>query len=56
MLTLAEEGPDQVLLFFEKIKVGPLFQLSYEYDPTDVLKMPETPGKIKRMKKIREKS
>ncbi|WP_192349146.1 1-acyl-sn-glycerol-3-phosphate acyltransferase [Algoriphagus sp. Y33] len=38
MLTLAEEA--NPFGFFEKIKVVPV-SISYEYDPTDVLKMPE---------------
>jgi len=39
MLTLSEEGSDG-FGFFEKIKVVPI-SISYEYDPTDILKMPE---------------
>ncbi len=39
MLTLAEEGSNS-FGYFEKIKVVPI-SISYEYDPTDVLKMPE---------------
>lgn len=39
MLTLAEEGSNP-FGYFEKIKVVPI-SISYEYDPTDILKMPE---------------
>ncbi|MEP0713349.1 1-acyl-sn-glycerol-3-phosphate acyltransferase [Algoriphagus sp.] len=39
MLTLSEEG-NNPFGYFEKIKVVPI-SISYEYDPTDVLKMPE---------------
>jgi hypothetical protein len=39
MLTLAERGIDS-FSFFEKIRIVPV-SISYEYDPTDSLKMPE---------------
>lgn len=39
MLTLSEEGSNG-FGYFEKIKVVPI-SISYEYDPTDILKMPE---------------
>jgi len=49
-------GPDQFSYFEKDFKVVPNFQFPYEYDHTDDLKMPlKLPGKIKGMKKIREK-
>ncbi len=51
MLTLAEEGPDQ-FAFFEKINVVPV-SISYEYDPTDVLKMPELLAKSRDEKYVK---
>lgn len=51
MLTLAEEGADQ-FSYFEKIKVVPI-SISYEYDPTDVLKMPELLAKSRDEKYIK---
>jgi hypothetical protein len=54
MLTLAEEGPDQ-FSYFENIKVVPI-SISYEYDPTDVLKMPELLAKSKDEKYVKSEN
>ena len=54
MLTLAEEGKDQ-FSFFEKVKVVPI-SISYEYDPTDVLKMPELLAKSKDEKYVKSEN
>jgi hypothetical protein len=54
MLTLAEEGSDQ-FSYFEKIKVVPI-SISYEYDPTDVLKMPELLAKSRDEKYVKEEN
>ncbi|MFT4859042.1 MAG: hypothetical protein ACI9UV_002657 [Algoriphagus sp.] len=54
MLTLAEEGSDQ-FSYFEKIKVVPI-SISYEYDPTDVLKMPELLAKSKDEKYVKSEN
>lgn len=54
MLTLSEEGPDS-FCFFEKIKVVPI-SISYEYDPTDVLKMPELLAKARDEKYIKSEN
>lgn len=51
MLTLAEDGPDQ-FSYFEKINVVPI-SISYEYDPTDVLKMPELLAKSRDEKYVK---
>jgi hypothetical protein len=54
MLTLSEEGSDQ-FSYFEKIKVVPI-SISYEYDPTDVLKMPELLAKSKDEKYVKSEN
>ncbi|WPR76541.1 1-acyl-sn-glycerol-3-phosphate acyltransferase [Algoriphagus sp. NG3] len=54
MLTLAEEGKNP-FDFFEKIKLVPV-SISYEYDPTDVLKMPELLAKSKDEKYIKSEN
>ncbi len=51
MLTLTEEGPNP-FGFFEKIKLVPI-SISYEYDPTDVLKMPELLAKSRDEKYVK---
>ncbi len=51
MLTLSEEGANP-FGYFEKIKVVPI-SISYEYDPTDVLKMPEWLAKSRDEKYIK---
>jgi len=51
MLTLSEEGADP-FRYFEKIKVIPI-SISYEYDPTDVLKMPELLAKSRDEKYVK---
>ncbi|PZX53123.1 glycerol-3-phosphate acyltransferase [Algoriphagus ratkowskyi] len=51
MLTLSDEGKNP-FEYFEKIKVVPI-SISYEYDPTDVLKMPEWIAKSKDEKYIK---
>jgi hypothetical protein len=51
MLTLAEGGKDP-FSFFEKINVAPI-SISYEYDPTDILKMPELLAKSKDEKYVK---
>jgi hypothetical protein len=54
MLTLAHEGSD-LFSYFEKIKVVPV-SISYEYDPTDVLKMPELLAKSKDEKYVKSEN
>ena len=51
MLTLAEQGSNP-FGFFEKIQVVPV-SISYEYDPTDSLKIPELIAKAKEEKYIK---
>lgn len=51
MLTLAEEGQNP-FGFFEKIRVVPV-SISYEYDPTDILKMPELLAKSRDEKYVK---
>jgi hypothetical protein len=51
MLSLAEESSDQ-FSYFEKINVVPI-SISYEYDPTDVLKMPELLAKSRDEKYVK---
>ena len=51
MLTLGEQGNDP-FGFFEKIQVVPV-SISYEYDPTDSLKIPELIAKAKEEKYIK---
>lgn len=51
MLTLSEENPDS-FKYLEKIRVVPI-SISYEYDPTDVLKMPELLAKSKDEKYVK---
>jgi 1-acyl-sn-glycerol-3-phosphate acyltransferase len=45
MLTLAAEKGENLATFFKKIKIVPI-SISYEYDPTDALKIPELIAKI----------
>ena len=54
MLTLAEEG-DNPFGFFEKIKLVPV-SISYEYDPTDILKLPELLAKSRQEKYIKSEN
>jgi hypothetical protein len=54
MLTLSQEGSDQ-FSYFEKIKVVPI-SISYEYDPTDVLKMPELLAKSRDEKYVKSEN
>lgn len=54
MLTLSEEGTNP-FGYFEKIKVVPI-SISYEYDPTDVLKMPEWLAKSRDEKYIKSEN
>lgn len=54
MLTLSEEGPDP-FKYLEKIRVVPI-SISYEYDPTDVLKMPELLAKSKDEKYVKSEN
>jgi hypothetical protein len=51
MLTLAERGSNP-FGFFEKIQVVPV-SISYEYDPTDSLKIPELIAKAKEEKYVK---
>ena len=51
MLTLAEKGSNP-FGFFEKIQVVPV-SISYEYDPTDSLKIPELIAKAKEEKYVK---
>ncbi|MBN7815873.1 1-acyl-sn-glycerol-3-phosphate acyltransferase [Algoriphagus pacificus] len=54
MLTLCEEGPNP-FGYFEKIKLVPI-SISYEYDPTDILKMPELLAKSRDEKYIKSEN
>lgn len=54
MLTLSEEGSDP-FRYFEKIKIVPI-SISYEYDPTDVLKMPELLAKSRDEKYVKSEN
>ncbi len=54
MLTLAEGG-DNPFGFFEKIRVVPV-SISYEYDPTDILKMPELLAKSRDEKYVKSEN
>jgi hypothetical protein len=54
MLTLAEDGSNP-FGFFEKIKLVPV-SISYEYDPTDILKMPELLAKSRDEKYIKHEN
>ncbi len=54
MLTLAEQG-DNPFGLFEKIRIVPV-SISYEYDPTDVLKMPELLAKARDEKYIKHEN
>jgi hypothetical protein len=54
MLSLAEEG-DDAFVFFKKIKVVPV-SISYEYDPTDILKMPELLAKSREEKYVKSEN
>ncbi|GMQ29663.1 1-acyl-sn-glycerol-3-phosphate acyltransferase [Algoriphagus confluentis] len=54
MLTLAEESSDS-FSYFEKIRLVPV-SISYEYDPTDVLKMPELLAKSRQEKYIKSEN
>jgi hypothetical protein len=51
MLSLSEDGADP-FRYFEKIKIVPI-SISYEYDPTDVLKMPELLAKLRDEKYVK---
>ena len=54
MLTLAEESSDS-FSYFQKIRLVPV-SISYEYDPTDVLKMPELLAKSRQEKYIKSEN
>lgn len=54
MLTLAEDG-DNPFGFFEKIRLVPV-SISYEYDPTDILKMPELLAKSRDEKYVKSEN
>jgi len=54
MLTLAEETQDP-FSFFQKVKVVPV-SISYEYDPTDILKMPELLAKSRDEKYVKSEN
>lgn len=54
MLTLAEGGVNP-FAFFEKIHVVPI-SISYEYDPTDILKMPELLAKSRDEKYVKSEN
>lgn len=54
MLTLAEPSSD-AFSFFEKIKLVPI-SISYEYDPTDILKMPELLAKARDEKYVKSEN
>ena len=54
MLTLAEESKNP-FDYFEKIKLVPV-SISYEYDPTDVLKMPELLAKARDEKYVKSEN
>jgi len=51
MLALANDE-DQVMDYFKKLKIVPI-SISYEYDPTDVLKMPELMAKHKEIEYVK---
>ena len=54
MLTLAEESQDS-FSYFQKVKVVPV-SISYEYDPTDILKMPELLAKSRDEKYVKSEN
>jgi hypothetical protein len=54
MLTLAENDSD-AFGYFKKIKIVPV-SISYEYDPTDVLKMPELLAKSRDEKYVKSEN
>jgi glycerol-3-phosphate O-acyltransferase len=54
MLTLAENG-ENPFGYFEKIKIVPVSN-SYEYDPTDILKMPEILAKSRDEKYVKHEN
>lgn len=54
MLTLAEQGQNP-FGFFEKVRVVPV-SISYEYDPTDILKMPELLAKSRDEKYVKSEN
>jgi hypothetical protein len=54
MLTLAENAVDS-FSFFEKIRIVPV-SISYEYDPTDSLKMPELLAKSRDEKYVKHEN
>lgn len=54
MLTLAESGSDS-FSYFEKIRVVPV-SISYEYDPTDILKIPELLAKSRDEKYVKSEN
>lgn len=54
MLTLSEEGSNG-FGYFEKIKVVPI-SISYEYDPTDILKIPELLAKARDEKYVKSEN
>jgi hypothetical protein len=54
MLSLAEESKNS-FDFFEKINLVPV-SISYEYDPTDVLKMPELMAKAREEKYVKSEN
>lgn len=54
MLTLAEETQDP-FSFFQKVKIVPV-SISYEYDPTDILKMPELLAKSRDEKYVKSEN
>lgn len=54
MLTLAEESRDS-FSYFEKVNVVPV-SISYEYDPTDMLKMPELLAKARDEKYVKSEN
>lgn len=53
MLAMAKKGETDILDYFSKLKIVPV-AISYEFDPTDMLKMPEVLAK--RMKEEYRKS
>lgn len=54
MLTLAEDG-NNPFGFFEKIRLVPI-SISYEYDPTDILKLPELLAKSRQEKYVKSEN
>lgn len=54
MLTLAEKAPDS-FSYFQKVKLVPV-SISYEYDPTDTLKIPELIAKARDEKYIKSEN